>query len=220
MKTLLTLILIFASASALAETRYITDELTINMRTGPSNEYRINRNLKNGDKVEELEVDPATGYTRVRTASNVEGWVSSQYITKTPSAQDRLAIAEARIIELEAQNASLKENSSSLSSTQSSLQTDYQKLVEEHKKLALSEKEIRQKAASTLAIDHLNQQLQIVNSTLEREKATLSAENSELKDSTELSWFLRGAAVLFGGVIVGLVLPQIRIKKRSHWDTF
>jgi SH3 domain protein len=31
------------------------------------------------------------------------------------------------------------------------------------------------------------------------------------------SWFLVGAGVLFGGVVIGLIAPSLRRKRRSDW---
>lgn len=220
MKTLLILVLLSISTLANAETRYIKDEIKVNLRSGQSNEYRITRNLLNGDKVELLESNPDTGYSRVRLPSGTEGWVSSKYLTETPSAQDQLAAALARIAELEAANSSLKSGSSTLTSSHSTLETDYKKLLEDHKKLALTEQEIRQKASSTLAIDHMNQQLKEKLLDMQRHMQVLEQDNAAMKDSTQLDWFIRGAGVLLGGVILGLVLPRIRVRKRANWETF
>jgi SH3 domain protein len=219
-KTLLILVLLSISIGAVAETRYIKDDIKVNMRSGQSSEYRIIRNLLNGDKVELLETYPETGYSRIRLPSGTEGWVSTQYLTTTPSAQDQLAAALARVTQLEEEVTSLRQGSSSLSSSHSTLEADYKKLIEDHKKLALTEQEIRQKASSTLAIDNLNQQLKAKLLEMQRRQQELEQENSTLKDSTELDWFIWGAGVLFGGVILGLVLPQIRVRKRANWDTF
>ena len=64
--------------TGIAETRYVSDRLDIQMRTGKGTKFRILRMLPSGTAVEVLETDTANGYTRVRTPGGVEGWVLSR----------------------------------------------------------------------------------------------------------------------------------------------
>ena len=56
--------------------------------------------------------------------------------------------------------------------------------------------------------------------SLERQLQTLQQENEGLKDRTARDWFMVGAAVVLLGIIVGLIIPRIRWRKKSSWDTF
>ena len=56
--------------------------------------------------------------------------------------------------------------------------------------------------------------------SLERELQTVQQENEGLKDRTARDWFMVGAAVVLLGIIVGLIIPRIRWRKKSNWDTF
>ena len=71
-----------------------------------------------------------------------------------------------------------------------------------------------------LAIDHLNQRLKEKLLEMQRRLQDLEQENAAMKDSTQLDWFIRGAGVLLGGIILGLVLPRVRVRKRANWETF
>ena len=55
---------------------------------------------------------------------------------------------------------------------------------------------------------------------LERSLQTLQQENENLKDRTARDWFMVGAGVVLLGIIVGLIIPRIRWRKKSSWDTF
>jgi SH3 domain protein len=44
-------------------------------------------------------------------------------------------------------------------------------------------------------------------------------ENNTLKDSEAKNWFLIGAAVLFGGVIFGLLIPKLRFTRKNSWGS-
>jgi SH3 domain protein len=56
--------------------------------------------------------------------------------------------------------------------------------------------------------------------SLERQLQTVQQENETLKDRTARDWFMVGAAVILLGIIVGLIIPKIRFRKKSSWDTF
>ena len=56
--------------------------------------------------------------------------------------------------------------------------------------------------------------------SLERQLQTVQQENQSLKDRTARDWFMVGAAVVLLGIIIGLIIPKIRFRKKSSWDTF
>ena len=91
---LLSPILSFAGA-----TRYVSDELEITMRSGQGVKFGIRKMLTSGAKLEVLETDPA-GYSKVRTEQGVDGWVLSRYLSNTPSARDRIAASEQKVVNL------------------------------------------------------------------------------------------------------------------------
>ena len=82
------------SGQALAESRYVSDTLEITMRSGKGTSFGITRMLRSGTRLEVLDEDKKTGYTKVRTKSGKEGWVLSRFLMKSPAARDRLANAE------------------------------------------------------------------------------------------------------------------------------
>src|SRR5262245_37469901 len=102
------------ATAAHAQTRYVTDKLSIELRRGPGNEFLILRSIEAGSAVEVLEQN-SDGYSRVRVADQgPEGWVLTRFLTTETSARDRLSVAErslgnarGRVSELEQQVASL-----------------------------------------------------------------------------------------------------------------
>ena len=77
--------------------------------------------------------------------------------------------------------------------------------------------QIRRTAASTLSIEEQNQELQIKVVNLERELQLSQQENMSLSDNSDRDWFITGAGVLIGGMILGLIIPRMRWKKRRGW---
>jgi len=54
---------------------------------------------------------------------------------------------------------------------------------------------------------------------MERELQTLTQENESLRDRSHRDWFMVGSGVTIAGIILGLILPRIRFRRRSSWDT-
>jgi SH3 domain protein len=206
--------------TAQAESRYVSDKLEITMRSGKGNSYSITRMLGSGTRVEVLEVDKSTGYSKVRTNSGKEGWVLSRYLMRSQAARDRLAAAEKKLAELELEKRKLETTLTALSDEKNTLNKKLSSLDGESRKVSQELTEIRRTASSALAIDSENKELKGRVVSLERELQTVQQENEGLKDRTARDWFMVGAAVVLLGIIVGLIIPRIRLRKKSSWDTF
>ena len=100
---------IFSSiAAAQAQTVWVDDQLYLPVRSGAGSQYRIIENaVPSGTPLEVIETSD-TGYTRVRTAKGNDGWVSSQYISNTPIAADRLKTVSRQLEQAKTELSSLK----------------------------------------------------------------------------------------------------------------
>jgi len=221
---LLTLIahLLTGSATALAQdqTRYVSDELRINMRTGPSLQNRITRMLPAGEEVRILANDKAAGYSRVRTAEGADGWVLTRQLSDAPSAKDRLGEAQRTLEALRVENESISEQLSSLRSAHTQVSSERQKLESESQRLSRELDSVKRTAARTLKIVKENEALRVDVQDLEVQMQTLRKERDELRDGSARDWFLVGAGVILLGIIVGLILPRLRLRRRaSSWNS-
>lgn len=208
------------AGQAMGESRYVSDTLEITMRSGKGTSYGITRMLRSGTQVEVLEDDKSTGYTHVRTKSGKDGWVLSRFLMKTPAARDRLATAEKSLAELELENRKLEAALASLKNEKAALSKNLGSLDNQSRKVNQELAEIKRTASSALAIDSENKELKSRVVSVERQLQTLQQENESLKDRTARDWFMVGAAVVLLGIIVGLIIPRIRWRKKSSWDTF
>ncbi|HSH28571.1 MAG TPA: TIGR04211 family SH3 domain-containing protein [Thiohalobacter sp.] len=214
-----TLLIGMLATPALAETRYVSDQLEIPLRSGTSTQHRIIRMLDSGTPLEVLEVDADAGYSRVRAPSGVEGWVLSRLLMDIPSARDRLARAEKKLAELQTAERERLENLNNLKSEKGSLEGKLSALLEENNRLKQELMEIRRTASSSLAIAEENKELKNRLLQMGREQQRLVQENAALSTRTKRDWFMVGAGVIIVGIILGLILPRIRVRKRSSWDT-
>jgi len=212
--------LLILSGNAMAETRYVSDTLEITMRSGKGTSFGITRMLRSGTPVKVLATDKKTGYTQVRTNSGKEGWVLSRFLMKGQAARDRLATAEKNLAELELENRKLTTAMASLNEEKGTLESSLSTLEGESRGVSQELAEIRRTASSALTIDSENKDLKGRMVSLERQLQTVQQENETLKDRTARDWFMVGAAVVLLGIIVGLIIPKIRFRKKSSWDTF
>jgi SH3 domain protein len=105
-------VLLFAAATlaamaARAETAWVKDELRLNLRSGPTLEYRIKGFIKTGDSVTIL--SRREGWVQVRTAESGDGWVEDGFLSAEPPAAMRLARMETETADARGKFSSLTE---------------------------------------------------------------------------------------------------------------
>ncbi len=200
--------------------RYVTDRLSITLRAGPGTAFRILRTLPSGTRLTVLETDPGSGWSRVRTGGGLEGWVLTRYLMDQPAARERLARAEARA---EAARRRASELEARVRSLAAERDTARREAAAQKARADRAERElarIRRVSAEALRLADEHQRLKRELLDLERELRLAREENDALRDRTARDWFMVGAGVLLAGIVVGLVLPRIRWRRRSSWDSF
>jgi SH3 domain protein len=216
-RLLTVLLLVLASSVALAEARYVSDRLEITLRTGTSTQHSIVRMLPSGMRLEALETDAASGYTRVRTPDGTEGWVLSRYLMDRPAARDQLSSATERAANLDVRAADLAARAEALTAERDALQAQRDGLESEVTELRAELERVQRVSASALELDKANRELRTRIAAAEQDGSLLRAEISELKRNTQRDWFVAGAGVLLLGLVLGIVLPRIRWRRRSGW---
>jgi len=216
---LLALPLLAPLTSTAETTRYVSDELEITMRTGQGVKFGIRKMLLSGTKLNVIETDPA-GYTKVRTSKGVTGWVLTRYLSNTPSSRNQLAASEQKVVNLELELAKYKEEIQALSSQNTSSGTENLSLKETSQRLSKELDDLRKTASNAVALNNENRQLKEKLQQIDNHIQSLTIENSSLKDSDAKNWFLVGAAVLFFGLLLGLIVPRLRMQKKDNWSSF
>jgi len=210
-------VLWLCALAAEAQTRYVVDSIVITFRTGPGSEYTVARNLTSGDRVEVLEELVEEGYTRVRLPDGAEGWVLSRYLQPEPTAALRLESATRALTDSDREAATLD---GELARLGDELARTRDALDEAERRAAGLQGEltdIRSASASALETRNRNESLALEVSNLTAELRNAEAEISQLNSRNRQSWFIIGAAVLFGGIVIGLVAPSLRRSRRSSW---
>ncbi len=208
-----------SSISLAADTRYVSDQLEITLRTGQSTKHSIVRMLKSGTPVTVIEVDAENDYAHVRTQEGTEGWVLTRYLMNTASARDRLASAQQRLASIESENKQLKERLAKLGEQQKEVTQQHQDAASSARQLQQELTQIRNTAANALTLDSENKTLKEQHVQLRTELQLVQQENATLKDRSDQDWFMKGAGVVIGGILLGLILPRLKLRKKSSWDS-
>ncbi len=209
------LLLLLLAGVAGAETRYVTDQLKITMRSGESNRHRIVKMLPSGTPVTVLNDNKATGYSKIQLANGKTGYVLTRQLLRQPVARDRLAAMEKRIRELEASPNELRKRLAELSKAHQALQQEHDRLQAEKARIQKELDTLKRTAANAVQIDQERRKLRKQVVTMSRDLADQEQEIRELKNSAAQRWFLIGGGVLFGGILLGLILPHLRVRRRK-----
>jgi SH3 domain protein len=203
------------SPAVSAQTVWISDEFTVPLRSGPSNEHRIlHKGLPSGTELEVLGTDD--DYTHVRTSSGLEGWISTQYLVKEPIARIQLVAANNRIQALDKQLAQRGESLSELRSTSTEAASNNDRLAAQVAQLQAELAEIKQVSSGAIDEHARNQELTNLNARLRAEVDDLTDESQRLENSTEQRWLLIGGALVLGGLLAGVAIKAR--PRRSGWS--
>ncbi len=207
-----------AVAVAHAETRYISDDLVVQLRRGPSTDFLILRGLEAGQAVEVLEQDADKGYSRVRALDKgTEGWLLTRYLSPEPAAKDRLVAAERDLAAAKSAAADLETDNSMLRSELNSTQAELADLKASSTQVSTELSDLQKAAANVVEIRDQNTSLRQKLIERERQVDELTTNNRSLSSRNNQNWFVVGAGVLLGGIVIGLIAPSLRRKRRSDW---
>ncbi len=216
---LLPLLLVISSLhAAIAETRYITDNLSIPLRDGTSSRHKILKMVKSGTAVEFIVKDKETGYSLIKVGKT-EGWVPDSKLSRKPGAARQLERKKREMQKLRDENEQLKTRLAELQKGNASKNKDLDALQREFKQLQQRHQKLKADTANVMAIHRQNSALSEEVEKLTAERDRLRQENDQLKDRTARDWFLRGAGVIIAGILLGLVIPRIRFRRRDSWSS-
>ena len=190
MKRTWILIVLLSSSAALAaegKPQYITDEVSATMRDAPRNDGVIKANLKSGTRITVLETLGPDSFAHVKTENGADGWIPTRFISNEPAAKERLNAVQA---EFNQAKAHMRELEGELAQA----------------------KETVAKAAPALQLAEENDKLKAQIAQKEQEGTDLQQRFSE--EQAKRSTLITGAALVGGGVILGLVLPWLGRRKR------
>ncbi|MFL2528516.1 MAG: TIGR04211 family SH3 domain-containing protein [Candidatus Azotimanducaceae bacterium] len=192
-----------------AQTVYIRDVIYVPLRGGQSSEHRILHNgLRSGTRLELVEENTESGYSRVRTETGKEGWIPNQYLVSQPIAADLLDQRERRLKALDQEHRAdllrIEELENILARNTLTEESLKAKNIDIQEKLDT----ITQLSANAIKIKEENSQLLIERESLIANVDALDSAYKALEDDSKRQWFLYGAGVVSIAIIFGFWLAR------------
>lgn len=214
------LLSLFLTTPTLAETRYVSDQLETTFRRGPTLSHAILKMLKSGVAVDVLEVDKESGHSRVKISGGQEGWILTRYLTAEPPARTQLEGLLKSMNQIENINVPVAEQLKTIKTEHENAKRLITQLESENKKLTEKLSSLKATAANVLEIEAENKQFREKLTDTQEQLNTLINESSEMEARKNRDWFITGASVLFGGLLLGLILPRFARRKTSRFSDF
>ena len=200
-----------------AETLWISDNLTVPLRSGPSTGHRIlHRGLPAGTKLDVLGRDTDSGFVQIRTESSLEGWLPSQYLVSEPIARDLLVAANAKVRELTSTVEALRGRLGSVDAGKSEAEQSNAQLQQQVAKLTVELSDIRRMSAGAIEQNEANKELRALNDRLRAEVDELVSTIAVLEENIQQRWLLIGGGLVLGGLLLGISIKAR--PRRSAWS--
>lgn len=218
-KSIIAIIFIFFLAFCVPTTTlsaggwYVQPSAEVPLRRGQGNDYKIIAVINDGTQVTLLKKN--NEWARIRLASGKEGWILKRYLNRDKPLQEQVA--------------QLKQNNSALKEKLSQTDTRLNDLARAHHQ---TEQELTDCLAARDAAkaDYIQLQQDTTNVVSTKKElalarrqlkdsnkhlADLQLENTGLKKSSSIIWFLAGSGVLLLGLLIGLITGKRTKKRRS-----
>lgn len=201
----------FCISTAMAESKYVSEDFEITLRTGPGTDRKIIALVPSGQALEI--VKPGEEWTEVTTTGGKQGWVLTRYLTdRVPTALklERLTLnydkMQSEYNALKQKEAALEETNKRLNAELGQTQTDLGQLSNAHESL------------KSESADFLKLKKQYDSAVKELKEARTKAQSAESELNQLIGnqlneGLLYGGGLLVFGFIVGYILK--RPKRRA-----
>jgi SH3 domain protein len=202
------------SLPVLAQTVYISNEDYVPIRKGQGNQFSIlHRGLPTGTQLTLLESEKE--WSKVRTNGGITGWIKNQYINKTPPASIRLINLQKKLARIETELNQSSEEKTDVQQAFANTKALLEESEAKNKNLKNELNSIKTISASAIESHQKLQSLAEKMQLLQTENDILKSENESLNRSERTTFFLYGVFAVFLGVIIALIIPRLRVKKRN-----
>ncbi|MFQ2042885.1 TIGR04211 family SH3 domain-containing protein [Aeromonas veronii] len=197
MRALLGILICLCAQQALADTRYVSDNIFTYIHNGPGTQYRILGSVKAGEPLEVKAVNSEAGFTQVVDGRGREGWI------KNSELQSQISLRE-RLPQVEKERDELKDRLQNLNGD------NEKRFTEKDGQIAAQSKEI-----AALKAQLVSQGEEMSNLKEQNDALTQSYDNQE--HDMQMDWFIRGGAMVGVGILLGILLPMLP-RRRSRGD--
>jgi SH3 domain protein len=189
--------LLAVSQFSFADEVYIRDTLYVPLRGGESIKHRIiHRGIKSGTPLERLQINEQAGFTRVRTADGLEGWLQTQYLVDEPIASTQLDDMKSEMRSLDTQHQQTLLSLRDAKAVKETLTREQENLADQNARLVEDLATITTLSSTVIAI--------------------LNELTDALSDDRAQQWFLRGAGAVLIGLLFGFWVGRRVYHKRYN----
>ncbi|QFY88742.2 TIGR04211 family SH3 domain-containing protein [Magnetovirga frankeli] len=200
-----------------AETRFVTDSINFSLREAPNKGAKFLIGISSGTQVDLLETQAETGYSKIKTQDGLVGYIETRRLQRQPPARLLLEEANRKISELQQEGG---RNGGALMDDYEVLKFEHARLNEQFNRAKKELEAIQRTSANAVRISMERNDLRKQLADMTREMAALEQKYQEASNSREQRWFVIGSGVLFAGMVLGLLLPSVRLKRQSGYSGF
>jgi len=207
-------IFLLFSMTGRAETMYLADTLEVAVRTGKGLEYKILAIVKSNDQFEVLGTEGE--YANIKISNGVEGWILRRYLTSEIPKPIVIKKLSSKIEKLQINRKSMEEEMNLLKATIGDLEETGKAQAEQ---VDILEKEYENLQGASSHYLQLKDEHETLQKKMARTGGHLSQvirENEALQKKNNLMWFIAGSSAVLAGFIIGLILQNLRYRRRRQ----
>ncbi len=200
------------------EVRYVSDQLSVPVRSGATTGHRIIKFLTSGTALTVVQTSEDGKFLQVEFSGDRTGWVLAENLMNNPGARVQLASTSEKLEKSRKLNKQLNTSIAELKSEIKQLKSENASLKSERINLSNSLDDLKITAANPLALSKKNTVLKKQLGKAEASVSRLEQDNQQLRSNATQEWFLIGGGVSIGSLILGLILTRINWRrKRDSW---
>jgi len=208
---------VFCCADAIAQTRYVTDDFKVMLRTGPSVRNKIVDSLNSGTRLEVLREDAGNGHSQVQTSSGKIGYVLTRFLSANRSARSRVKYLEGQLQQLRSKPGELQALLAASQEENQELIAQNTRLTNQYNMAARELAQIKEVSADAVNLSQRSAKLETEVQQLLLQLDDILIQNQNLSDQDNKRWFVLGVGAILIGLLLGWILSIARRPRRQSW---
>ena len=196
-----------------AATWYVKPSAEIPLRRGQGTGYKIVAVLRDGTPVTLL--TDGNEWVRVRLGNGKEGWLLKRYLSREKPWKEQITALQKDNATLQQELTETREQLRQLTELHQNSGQELAACVADRDKAKADYARLEQDTKNVVATKNALQKAQQQLGQLKERMAALELENTGLKKSSAIMWFLTGSGVLLLGLIIGLITGKRNKRRRS-----
>ncbi|MBL4674505.1 MAG: TIGR04211 family SH3 domain-containing protein [Arenicella sp.] len=206
-----------ASAIVAAQTRYVTDDFKVMLRTGPSVQNKIVDSLNSGTRLEVLREDAGNGHSQVQTSSGKIGYMLTRFLSDNRSARSRLKYLESQLKQLRSKPGELQTLLATSQDENQLLIVQNTQLTNQYTAASQELAQIKAVSADAVNLSQRSAKLETEVQQLLLQLDDIRIQNEVLKDQSAKRWFVLGVGAILVGLLLGWILSIAQRPRRQSW---